>query len=680
MINKLAILIITYHTQELTDNLVKQLNFYDKNLFDLTIVDNSKTNKGFDQVAIKWIQENPGYLGYWLINNDCILNLEQNYIEKFIDWIKTDSELGIISTKIDDQRGVLIPQNANLNTPCLVKYVDFQSAVLTNSFINKYDFDIPYFFGGFDFDSCIFANKNNLKILIDYTLEIKHLGGQSSNQHIPIEDLKFHVKTLNVGMKLTEEGADFQKINENLIVYGLTKRYDFLNNFDDCAKIKNEYFNAPSIDYAKQNLDLANELYNLKKYEEAIPIFKKAIVAGKEEAIPFFSDCVFNTYNYIKGAEFLYKYVDRTSYKIERQNYEFMIAQSDHYFINIKDKYTIVLYVKPDAGHSWDPEHTNEGVGGSEIAAINLSKELAKLGHKVIVFNRCASPGMYDNVEWKDLTTFDEYEKLNHIDFLIVSRLPEFRFVNPKTKVLYWAHDLNYYARITPTNWQYFDKFLILSRYHYRFFSEAYPWIPSEFYDILPNGLDLTRFEQTVERNPKKLIYSSNPDRGLAVLINMFEKLHEWDPELELHVFGYYPDNVRKHPKYWRDMPGLIYRGYHNQKDLAREYMSSKLWLYPCTWLETFCITAIEAQAAGTPCIVSEWGPLRERVGNAGIVINGFQKDSDHQERFIQTVKDLLNNEEQWENYSKKGLEQSKNFTWENSAKDLIKIFNKCLY
>lgn len=680
MIDKLAILLITYHTQELTDNLVNQLNFYDKNLFDLTVIDNTHNNLGFDQVAVKWIQKNPGYLGYWLLNNDCILNPKQNYIEKFIDWIKVDNKIGIISTKINDSEAGLIPQTSDRKIPSLVQYVDFQSSVLTKSFINKYDLNIPYFFGGFDLDACIFANKNNFKILIDYTLEIKHLGGQSCKKQTPIEDLKFHVKTLNVGIEFTDDEINFQKINEDLIVYGLSNRYEIINNFDDCVKIKNEYFNSPAINYAEQNLKDANKLYGAGKYKEAMPLFKRAILAGNIESIPFFSTCIFNTYDYVEGAKFLSKYVDRTGYEIARQNYEFMVAQGDHYFTNVKEKYTIAMYVKPDAGHPWDPAHTDEGVGGSEIAVINMSKELVKLGHKVVIFNRCASPGIHDGATWMDLASFDEYEKSNHIDFLIVSRLPEFRFVNPKTKVLYWAHDLNYYERITPTNWQYFDKFLILSRYHYRFFSEAYPWIPTDFYDILPNGLDLTRFEQSVERNPKKLIYSSNPDRGLTILIDMFEKLHEWDPELELHVFGYYPENVRKHPKYWRDIPGLIYRGYHNQKDLAKEYMSSKLWLYPCTWLETFCITAIEAQAAGTPCIVSEWGPLRERIGNAGIVIDGFQKDLNHKEHFIQAVKDLLSNEDRWNEYSKKGIEQAKNFTWENSAKDLIKICKQCRY
>jgi glycosyltransferase involved in cell wall biosynthesis len=60
--------------------------------------------------------------------------------------------------------------------------------------------------------------------------------------------------------------------------------------------------------------------------------------------------------------------------------------------------------------------------------------------------------------------------------------------------------------------------------------------------------------------------------------------------------------------------------------------------------LETFCITAIEAQAAGTPAVVSDYGCLRDRVGNAGIVIGGI-KDLAHEEAFIEAVVRLANDD-----------------------------------
>lgn len=686
MLNKIAILIITYKTYELTERLKRQLKSYDENLSDLTIIDNSDNNLGFDQAVIQWLKEKrtEDYAGYWLINNDIDLDLEQDYLNKFLEYIEYDNELGLISTKIIDEQPYGMPQKLNHSIPMLAKYVDFQSTVLTRYLVNQLDFDgADYFFGGLDLDVSITANKLNLKILIDYRYSIHHKYHQSFNEKEPLIDLRNHIARHTIKL---DPNFEFEDLNGFLITYCLIKRHPELLNrpqttpLEKCTSYKQDLMNAELKDYANDSFVSGVALYGYNTYDQSRKFFQRAICAGKQEAIGYLVGTGNYTFNFEDVSNTLKKYVDRTSYEAARQSYEYSRAQETHFTGNKKPSKHYVFYVRPDASHPWDAEHTKEGVGGSEIAVINLSKELAKLGNKVTVFNRCHTPGTYDGVYWDDMSKFDEYEKTNDIDILIVSRLPEFRFVNPKTQVYFWAHDLNYYERITPANWQYFDKFLVLSRYHYRFFSEAYPWIPKEMFEILPNGLDLKRFEQKTGRNAKKLIYSSNPDRGLVILFDIFEELYKWDPELELHVFGYYPDNIRKHPNYWKDMPGVIYRGYHDQDALAKEYMSSKLWLYPCTWLETFCITALEAQAAGTPSVVSEWGPLRDRVGNAGIVVEGFNKDADHRHRFVEAVKKLLTDEKLWEQYSQSGLQQVKNSTWTNTAQRLMEISNKCLY
>lgn len=687
MLNKIAILIITYNTHELTEKLVNQLKYYNSDLYDLTVIDNSVNNYGFDQTVIKWLEENKknNYLGYWLINNDIELDINFNYLEKFIEYINLDDTIGIISTKITDDLPYIIPQKFNYDKPMLVNYVDFQSSVITKHLINKLNFnEANYFFGGLDLDICINALKNNLKILIDYRFSVYHKFHQSFNKKEPLEDLKKHLQKYNINIDINNK--TFDEINSLLITNCLTKRYPEIQNrpqeslLEKCTSYKQELMSMPPIDYAEDAFITGMSYYKLNTYELSKIYFKRSICAGKREAVSYLAGAANFTYNYSNITNFLEKYVDRNTYELERQSYEYIKAQETHFNINRNSRKKFVFYVKPDAGHKWDPLHTDVGVGGSEIAVINLSKELAKLGQDVVVFNNCKEPGIYDNVKWDSISNFDKYEKNNIIDILIVSRLPEFRFVNPRTKVYFWAHDLNYYERITPANWQYFDKFLVLSRYHFRFFSSAYPWIPKENFEILPNGVDLKRFNQKVDRNDKKLIYSSNPDRGLVILFDIFEELYKWDPKLELHVFGYYPENVRKHPTYWKEMPGVIYRGYHNQEELAREYLSSKLWLYPCTWLETYCITALEAQAAGTPAVVSEWGPLRDRIGNAGIVIDGFEKDDKHKEKFVEAVKNLLTDQNLWNELSLNGRQQVKFSTWEHSATKLIEISNKCRY
>lgn len=673
MLNKIAILLITYKTHEFTKKLVNQIEQYDSSLYDLYTHDNSVNNKGFDQTVINWLNTHKGnYKGYWVLNNDTQLNLEQNYFEKFLEYLNNDEEIALLSTHVHDLSPVKIAQNQEYGEPRLVKYIDFMHAVISNSFLEKINFkNADYFFGGLDFDLSYTASKLNMKLLVDYRYSLTHFAGQSSKVNLPAEDLNNYITGNNINTELNES---FHVTNNKLLLSKMLERHEDLKSFDDCGKWKSKYAGYIGDSYKEIEFNEAISLYNNKKFKKAKALFKRAYIAGKMEALDYFS-YISNYTQDFEDSELLEKYVDRTTYSTERQKYEYLATQQ-HYFKKPSSIKEVVFYVKPDAGRAWDAVHTEEGVGGSEIAVINLSQELAKLGYNVTVFNRCHTEGNYNNVQWKHINTFDEYEKSNNIDILVVSRLPEFRFVNPKTKVYFWAHDLNYYNKITPTNWQYFDKFLILSKFHFKFFKTSYPWIPTDRFEILPNGINLDRFNKKIERNNKKLIYSSNPDRGLTFLFDVFEKLYKWDSDLNLHVFGYYPDNVRKHPSYWKDMPGVIYRGYHDQEKLAEEYLSSKLWLYPCTWLETYCITALEAQAAGTPAVVSEWGVLRDRVGNGGIVVDGFLKDKDHLTKFVNAIKLLLTNEELWEKYSRAGIEQVQSQTWTNVAKTFSYIIN----
>jgi len=61
---------------------------------------------------------------------------------------------------------------------------------------------------------------------------------------------------------------------------------------------------------------------------------------------------------------------------------------------------------------------SKQGLGGSESAVILLSKELAKIGFEVTVFNNCkdgsnSRPGIYDNVRYVDNTD----AKQDNIDY-----------------------------------------------------------------------------------------------------------------------------------------------------------------------------------------------------------------------------------------------------------------------
>lgn len=138
----------------------------------------------------------------------------------------------------------------------------------------------------------------------------------------------------------------------------------------------------------------------------------------------------------------------------------------------------------------WGPHTLDKGMGGSEEAVINLSREFAKLGHDVTVYGAVNAPtvdpiaGEYGGVKylpWRMFDTRDEF------DTLIVWRAPHgIDKLNAKHKILdvhdkLEAKDLPLYPDV---------KYHFKSNYH----RELYPHIPDVQAVVIGNGIVRSQF------------------------------------------------------------------------------------------------------------------------------------------------------------------------------------------
>ena len=74
----------------------------------------------------------------------------------------------------------------------------------------------------------------------------------------------------------------------------------------------------------------------------------------------------------------------------------------------------------------------------------------------------------------------------------------------------------------------------------------------------------------------------------------------------------------------------------------------------------------------GVATVTSNTSSLPEVVGDGGIML-----DPNDETALSQTMLDLYLNESLREEYSRKGLERSKLFSWEKSANGLLDIYKK---
>lgn len=115
--------------------------------------------------------------------------------------------------------------------------------------------------------------------------------------------------------------------------------------------------------------------------------------------------------------------------------------------------------------------------------------------------------------------------------------------------------------------------------------------------------------------------------------------------------------------------PYLLYPGYIPNTDLPAIYSGAKAFIYT-SLRESFGIPILEAMSCATPVITSEVSAIPEIAGKGAILVDPTNEEA--------IASEMLKLETD-ENYRKKqieyGLERVKEFSWGNTAKELLKVY-----
>ena len=114
----------------------------------------------------------------------------------------------------------------------------------------------------------------------------------------------------------------------------------------------------------------------------------------------------------------------------------------------------------------------------------------------------------------------------------------------------------------------------------------------------------------------------------------------------------------------------IVKLGYIDDNDLNTLYSNSLFFAYISLY-EGFGMPPLEAMSCGAPVITSNTSSIPEVVGDAAIMI-----DPNDEKACINAMKELYYNQDLRNELSKKGLEQSKKFTWENTINIILNKIN----
>lgn len=144
-----------------------------------------------------------------------------------------------------------------------------------------------------------------------------------------------------------------------------------------------------------------------------------------------------------------------------------------------------IVYLCASQFAQFDPRTAMKtGIGGSETAAMRLSEEWAKKGHKVTVFGNVTADCEVNGVTYIHWNQFNIKDKF---DTLIIWRNPTL-LDNPikANKILYDAHDIESNLNWTPERIAKVHKIMVKSAYH----RKNIPSVPEEKIQIISNGID----------------------------------------------------------------------------------------------------------------------------------------------------------------------------------------------
>ena len=108
-------------------------------------------------------------------------------------------------------------------------------------------------------------------------------------------------------------------------------------------------------------------------------------------------------------------------------------------------------------------------------------------------------------------------------------------------------------------------------------------------------------------------------------------------------------------------------------EDLPLIYGLADAFVFP-SLSEGFGLPPLEAMACGTPVITSNISSLPEVVGEAGILVDPYNV-----EEIAQAIRKVLTDNELRLSMSEKGMERAKLFTWENTARKTLVVYEEAI-
>jgi glycosyltransferase involved in cell wall biosynthesis len=199
-----------------------------------------------------------------------------------------------------------------------------------------------------------------------------------------------------------------------------------------------------------------------------------------------------------------------------------------------------------------------------------------------------------------------------------------------------------------------------------------YPGVDSQFYNSISEEKKSSIHDKyNLPQNYILSLAALEPRKNIEMVIDAFEKF-KYNSDIHLVLVGAEQGSEQQIKRMVLDKKlekRVHILGYIPTEDKPTLYQLAKCFVYP-SFYEGFGFPPLEAMSCGTPVIASYSSSLSEICESSAILI-----DPHNIEELVEAFGQVLNSTEYAEELSQMGRRQATKFSWENSAKETLKLF-----
>jgi glycosyltransferase involved in cell wall biosynthesis len=236
-------------------------------------------------------------------------------------------------------------------------------------------------------------------------------------------------------------------------------------------------------------------------------------------------------------------------------------------------------------------------------------------------------------------------------------------------------HDVPHAGFFNKDNESWYDKVLVLSKYHSSVCKDVAP----EKLVVWRNGINLDDVTKNdnILRQKHKMVWTSSYDRGLEDLLKNWSYIRSKVPDAELHIFygwntydkmvtmGYRTPEFKLRMLSLLSQEGVYEHGRVGQDELARELLSADVYAYPSNFTEISCISAMRAQACGAIPVTTDFAALDETV-KYGYKVHGIGYSKEYGRKLVEVLKNPD------EDLRKQMITDRNIWGWDSACKELL--------